>query len=64
MKSRRTEKKEQQWCPYCEDDLVKSQLPYCQPCKLDTFYCPSCGKPVPRLKRICPACGASMKPKG
>jgi hypothetical protein len=55
-------KAEAAWCPYCEDELVNSQLPYCQPCKVETFNCPSCGKPAPRLKKVCPECGSSMKP--
>jgi hypothetical protein len=63
MKTKQEEKKEERWCPYCEDELANSQLPYCQPCRVETFNCPDCGKPVPRLKKICPNCGASMKPK-
>ena len=58
----KTEKKEERWCPYCEDDLARAELPYCQPCQVTTFNCPSCGKPAPRTKRVCPACGAKMKP--
>jgi predicted amidophosphoribosyltransferase len=56
------EKKDQLWCPYCEDEIVNSQSPVCQPCKVETFNCPHCGKPVPRLKKICPSCGSTMKP--
>jgi hypothetical protein len=64
MKRKRDEKAEQRWCPYCEDEIANSQLPFCQPCKVETFNCPKCNTPVPRLKKICPKCGASMKPKG
>ena len=59
----KTEKKTEAWCPYCEDELANSQLPFCQPCKLETFNCPTCGKPTPRNNKICPNCGAPMKPK-
>jgi len=62
-KRKRVEKKSELWCPYCEDEIVNSQLPYCQPCKVETFNCPNCGRPVPRTKRTCPECGADMKPK-
>jgi hypothetical protein len=62
MKTKRPEKQEQVWCPYCEDEIANSQLPYCQPCKVETFNCPNCSTPVPRLKKICPKCGSSMKP--
>ncbi len=59
---RKIEEKEERWCPYCEDEISKAKLPFCQPCQVTTFKCPSCGKPAPRNKRICPACGAKMKP--
>jgi hypothetical protein len=59
---KKVEKKEESWCPYCEDETANAKLPYCQPCQVTTFNCPSCGKPAPRTKRICPSCGAKMKP--
>lgn len=62
MKTKRVEEKNQSWCPYCEDEIAGSQLPFCQPCKLETFNCPNCGTAVPRMKKICPSCGSSMKP--
>jgi hypothetical protein len=34
MKTKREEKKQDQWCPYCEDEIANSQLPFCQPCKV------------------------------
>src|SRR5512143_2642516 len=47
MKTKKEARREEEklWCPYCEDDLASSQMPYCQPCKVETFNCPSCGKP-------------------
>jgi predicted amidophosphoribosyltransferase len=64
MKSKKEERRHEEklWCPYCEDELAGQQMPYCQPCKVETFNCPSCGKPTSRTKRVCPNCGAKMKP--
>jgi hypothetical protein len=59
---KKLEKKDEPWCPYCEDDVATARLPFCQPCQVKTFKCPSCGKPAARTKRICPECGAKMKP--
>ena len=58
---RKPEKKNELWCPYCEDEIVNSDLPYCQACKVVLFYCPECGKPVDRKERTCPECGVDMK---
>jgi hypothetical protein len=63
IKRKREEKKEQRWCPYCDDAIVNSQLPICQPCRVETFNCPDCGTQVPRTKKVCPKCGSSLKPK-
>jgi hypothetical protein len=58
----KTERKNESWCPYCEDELATSQLPYCQPCKVEVFNCTNCGTQVPRSKKVCPKCGSAMKP--
>jgi len=63
MKTKREEKKQDAWCPYCEDEIANSNLPFCQPCKLTVFNCPECGKSVPRHHKVCPECGALLKPK-
>jgi predicted amidophosphoribosyltransferase len=57
----KTEKNSELWCPYCDEELMNSQLPYCQACKVALFYCPGCKKPVPRREKICPNCGAKIK---
>ncbi|MBU2608554.1 MAG: zinc ribbon domain-containing protein [Chloroflexi bacterium] len=54
-------KKELRHCPYCDDEMVESDLPYCQLCGVSVFYCPGCHKPVPRDNRVCPHCGAEIK---
>jgi predicted amidophosphoribosyltransferase len=59
---RREESREELWCPYCDEGIMDSQLPYCQPCRVTTFYCPECQQPVPRQKEVCPNCGAEIRP--
>ena len=60
-KNRRSEGKDKLWCPYCDEGIMTSQLPYCQPCKVVEFYCPECKKPVSRDNKVCPNCGAKIQ---
>ena len=53
-------KEKRQSCPFCDEEIVKASLPFCQPCRVKTFYCPNCSKPVARENKICPQCGARM----
>ena len=55
------EKKEHRFCPYCDEEIMQADLPYCQACDLEIFYCPRCRKPVNRGNRVCPHCGAEIK---
>jgi predicted amidophosphoribosyltransferase len=55
------EKKEHRFCPYCDEEIMKADLPYCQACGLEIFYCPKCRKPVNRDNMVCPHCGAEIK---
>jgi predicted RNA-binding Zn-ribbon protein involved in translation (DUF1610 family) len=48
-------------CPYCDEEIMKAEFPYCQSCGVTIFYCPKCRKTVARDKRICPHCGAEIK---
>jgi predicted RNA-binding Zn-ribbon protein involved in translation (DUF1610 family) len=57
----KTEKKSELWCPYCDEEIMNSDLPFCQACKVVLFYCPNCSQPVERTKRTCPSCGANIK---
>ena len=34
------EKKEHRFCPYCDEEVMKADLPFCQACGLKIFYCP------------------------
>ena len=63
MKPNQAEEKQNIWCPYCEDEGVKSKLPYCKPCELTHFHCLECKAVVPRENEICPECGARIKPE-
>jgi len=54
-------KKRELFCPYCDEEIVKAGLPYCQSCGVTIFYCPKCRQPVARDKRVCPHCGAEIK---
>jgi endogenous inhibitor of DNA gyrase (YacG/DUF329 family) len=54
-------KKKHMPCPYCDQEIVEADLPYCQACRVAIFYCPKCRKPVPRENRMCPHCGAEIK---
>ena len=56
------ERKEKRlFCPYCDEEIMEADLPYCQVCGVTVLYCPKCRKPVPRDKNICPHCGAEIK---
>jgi predicted amidophosphoribosyltransferase len=59
--TKRKAKKEHLFCPYCDQEIVEADLPYCQACQVTVFYCPVCRKPVPRQRTTCPHCGAAMK---
>lgn len=48
-------------CPYCDEELMKANLPYCQACKISILYCPKCREPVSRKAGQCPNCGEEIK---
>ena len=54
-------KQQQLYCPYCDEELEDTGSPQCQACGVQVFYCPQCGKTVPRDKRVCPYCGADIR---
>ena len=49
------------FCPYCDQEIMEADFPYCQACQITIFYCPECRKPLPRENRVCPHCGAEIK---
>ncbi len=59
-----TEKKEKDrhlFCPYCDEEIMVADFPYCQSCRVIIFYCPGCREPLSRDKKLCPHCGAEIK---
>jgi predicted amidophosphoribosyltransferase len=59
--AKQEKKKEHLFCPYCEVEIMKADLPYCRACQVTVFYCPQCRKPLPRENKVCPHCGAKIK---
>ena len=53
--------KKRLYCPYCDDEIMAGDLPYCTACEVTVFYCPKCRKPLPRDNRTCPHCGTEIK---
>jgi RNA polymerase subunit RPABC4/transcription elongation factor Spt4 len=59
-KYRRKEDKNEQWCPFCDEEIRNSQLPFCQPCRMAELHCPKCKGIVPRGEEKCPTCGTDI----
>ena len=55
------EKQEKCFCPYCEEKMVISTLPYCQPCDVTLHYCIKCQIAVTREAEACPQCGGKLE---
>ena len=47
-------------CPYCEDELPASALPYCHHCRVSLRYCTKCQIAVEREAEVCPQCGGQL----
>ncbi|MBA7550840.1 hypothetical protein ES705_43365 [subsurface metagenome] len=48
-------------CPYCEEELIISALPYCQSCNVTLRYCIKCQIAVTREVAVCPQCGGGLE---
>ena len=55
------EKEKRCLCPYCQEELAISPLPYCQPCSVLLRYCVRCQIAVAREATVCPQCGDELK---
>ena len=48
-------------CPFCDEELMAANFPYCRVCGITVFYCPNCRRPVPREELVCPQCSADLR---
>ena len=48
-------------CPYCDEELIASVVPHCQPCGVTLRYCVKCQIAVPREAEVCPQCGGELE---
>ncbi len=48
-------------CPYCEEELVVSESPFCQGCGVTLVRCDACGHVLITTVTVCPNCGAAIK---
>ncbi|MFC2006076.1 zinc ribbon domain-containing protein [Chloroflexota bacterium] len=48
-------------CPYCDEEIMTADFPFCQACRITVFYCPECQQSLPRDSKVCPSCGAKSR---
>jgi hypothetical protein len=48
-------------CPYCEEELMLAELPFCKSCSVLLRYCKTCKIVVEKGVENCPRCGAPLK---
>jgi len=58
---KQTQKKAVPHCPFCDAELMAMNLPVCQVCHVTITYCAECGKPIPKKRKTCPACGGKAR---
>ena len=58
---RSEEPKKRCFCPYCEGEVLVTELPYCQPCGVALRYCVKCQIAAPREAEVCPQCGGKLE---
>jgi len=61
MTEPKEKKQERPFCPYCDEEILSADSPFCQPCRVTLFCCPGCGRLVARGIRLCPYCGVEIK---
>ena len=49
------------FCPYCEEEIVIAEFPFCQPCGVSLRYCIKCQMAVAREATVCPECGGELE---
>jgi membrane protease subunit (stomatin/prohibitin family) len=50
-------------CPFCEEMIEVTALPFCQTCGVAIVYCVTCQTPAPRNAKVCPKCGGKLTSK-
>ncbi len=55
------DKKKPDVCPYCEEEVLDTKSPFCQPCQVDFTCCSGCGKLLGKSVKVCPHCGTETK---
>ena len=55
------EKDRRRICPYCEEEIVMAEFPYCKPCGVTLRYCVNCQTVVVRDAEVCPQCGGKLE---
>ncbi|MDM7999650.1 MAG: zinc ribbon domain-containing protein [Dehalococcoidia bacterium] len=47
-------------CPFCDEVMEASLLPFCQACGIAIQYCVECETPAPKNAKVCPNCGGKL----
>jgi len=50
-------------CPFCEEEIEVTMLPFCQACGVRVTYCVTCQIPVAKNAKVCPQCGGKLTSK-
>ncbi|MDP2719025.1 MAG: hypothetical protein Q8P44_04225 [Dehalococcoidia bacterium] len=50
-------------CPYCEEETIDADLPFCQACKALMSYCYNCEIVAEKGLQTCPRCGEPLGKK-
>ena len=61
MKAENKSGKKHHFCPYCDEEIMAADFPFCRACEITVFYCPACREPLPRDSEVCPLCGAEIR---
>jgi RNA polymerase subunit RPABC4/transcription elongation factor Spt4 len=54
-------KEKKRSCPYCEEQILTTGFPYCQPCGVALRHCVRCQTSVERDAEVCPQCGGELE---
>ena len=64
-KENKAKKEERCLCPYCEEEIIIANFPYCKPCGIVFPRCLKCQITVlDRQATNCPKCGEPLKKGG